>query len=242
MSLKILNLKVKVEGKLILQDFSLEVKPGEIHALMGPNGSGKSTLAYALMGHPRYSISQGKVILDNKIITKASPDERARAGLFLSFQYPVEINGVTVRNFLRSSLKALQGDVNLLKFQRSLEKLMNLLKIKPEFQSRSINEGFSGGEKKRMEILQLLMLKPKYAVLDETDSGLDIDALKLVAKGIKLAQKQGTGCIVITHYFRILKHLLPDRTHILANGRLIASGDRKLARQIESRGYGDLLK
>ena len=237
MSLRILNLKVKVEQKLILSGINLEIKPGEIQALMGPNGSGKSTLACALMGHPHYHISQGRIFLDSRSIEKLPSEQRAKLGLFLSFQHSVGISGVSVRNFLRASLKALKGEIDLQKFLNDLDQEAKLLKMPLDFAKRSLNEGLSGGEIKRLEILQLLMLKPRYAILDEIDSGLDIDALRIVSRGILRAQKLGVGVLIITHYSRILKYLQPDKIHVLIQGKIIKSGGKDLAKKLEKTGY-----
>jgi len=238
MSLKVSNLHVAVERAEILHGMSLDVAPGSVHAVMGPNGSGKSTLAYALSGHPRYSITSGKICVDEVDITNLGPDERARAGLFLSFQYPVEVTGVPVRQFLRTAYEAIhQVQANPLEFSQKVKKEMSGLHLDPSFAKRSVNEGFSGGEKKRLEMLQLSVLEPKYAVLDETDSGLDVDAIKLVAESIKRAQASGMGILLITHYPRILQFLVPDQVHIVTDGRRVKSGDVRLAHYIEQHGY-----
>jgi Fe-S cluster assembly ATP-binding protein len=238
MSLLLSHCFVSIEGKEIVHDVSLSLDAGTVHALMGPNGSGKSTLAYGLSGHPRYAISSGSVTLDGKNITNMKPDERAKAGLFLSFQYPVEIPGVTVQNFLRQSYNAMHGgQVDIVGFHTQLLETLERLHMDTNFAKRSLNEGFSGGEKKRMEMLQMEILEPKYAILDETDSGLDIDALKIVAETVNRARKKGVGLLVITHYSRILTHIAPNAVHILANGKLVKSGDALLAHDIESRGY-----
>jgi|SRR3989344_1089566 len=235
--LEIHNLYVSSENKEILKGVNLKIKQGEIHALMGPNGSGKSSLAFALAGHPRYRITSGQVKLDGEDITVLAPDKRAKAGLFLAMQYPIAVPGVSVANFLRTSIKNLNGSVDTASFVKTLKSKMGELKIDESFSSRGINDGFSGGEKKKMEVLQFSILAPKYAVLDETDSGLDIDALKLVAKGIKKAAGPKLGVLLITHYQRILKHIKPDYVHILVGGRIVQSGDHKLAEEIEEEGY-----
>lgn len=225
------------QGKEILKGVTLKIKSGEIHALMGPNGSGKSSLSLALAGHPRYKIISGKIIIDRKDITALTPDKRAKLGLFLAMQYPVAIPGVSVTNFLRSSLRNLKGNVKPVEFVKTTKEKMAELKIDEGFARRSINDGFSGGEKKKMEVLQLLVLQPKYAVLDETDSGLDIDALKLVADGIKKVSGPKIGILLITHYQRILKYIQPDYVHVLISGKIVKSGGYKLAQQIEDKGY-----
>lgn len=235
--LEIHNLRVSSDGKEILRGVSLKIKPGEIHALMGPNGSGKSSLSLALMGHPRYKVTSGRVKLDGKDITDLTPDKRAKLGLFLAMQYPVAVPGVSVTNFLRSALRNLNGRITPAEFVKTTKEKMAQLKIDKSFAPRSINDGFSGGEKKKMEVLQLSVLAPKYAVLDETDSGLDVDALKLVAKGINETSGPGIGILLITHYQRILKYIKPDYVHILVGGEIIKSGDHNLAGQIEDKGY-----
>ncbi len=224
-------------GKQILNGVSLKIKPGEIHTIMGPNGSGKSSLSLALMGHPRYKVTSGKIKIDGKDISKLTPDKRAKLGLFLAMQYPVAIPGVSVTNFLRSSLRNLHGKMKPAEFVKTTKEKMADLRINESFARRSINDGFSGGEKKKMEILQLSLLKPKYAILDEADSGLDVDALKLVAQGIKKASGPKMGILLITHYQRILKHIKPDYVHILVDGKIVKSGDHKLAEKIEQEGY-----
>lgn len=243
--LKIEDLHVTVEGNNILQGLNLEIRPGEVHAIMGPNGSGKSTLAYTLLGKPGYEITRGHIYFKGEDITEAAPEERAKRGLFLSFQYPVAIPGVTVANFLMTALASLseQGNglyANLRKnFRKNLKEYMSLLKVDESFARRYLNDGFSGGEKKRMEILQLLTLQPALAVLDETDSGLDIDALQVVSKGVDTFLKANPekSCLVITHYQRILNHLKPNFVHILSQGKIIASGGPEMALQLEEKGY-----
>ncbi|MBU0576207.1 Fe-S cluster assembly ATPase SufC [Patescibacteria group bacterium] len=238
------NLHTSVKGKKILQGISLKIKASEIHAIMGPNGSGKSTLACALAGHPAYKVTAGKVSLDEQDLLVMSPDERSRAGLFLAFQYPVEIPGVKVQNFLRqvyqarfAGQKEKQFD-SVMAFRKYLEKLAQELQVKPELLKRGLNEGFSGGEKKRLEILQMAVLEPKFAVLDETDSGLDIDAIKAVAAGIKHnIAKYNTGVILITHYQRILNFIKPDFVHVLVNGKIVESGGKELVKKLEQAGY-----
>ena len=242
--LEIKNLHVSAGDKPILKGVDLRVRSGEFHALMGPNGSGKSTLANALMGHPNFEITEGTVLLDGEDITEADPDERARAGLFMAFQYPVAIPGVTVTKYLRMIMNATreaQGEaaISLKDFRKTVEAAMEMTKVPREFSTRYLNEGFSGGEKKRMEILQLALLKPKLAVLDETDSGLDIDALNTVALGVNtVAAETGMGTLVITHYQRILHIVRPQYVHIMFEGRIVKQGGPELVEQLEERGYG----
>jgi len=236
--LKIQNLHVSVEGKEILKGVDLTIKKGEIHAIMGPNGSGKSTFSNALMGHPKYEVTKGTIFLDGKNLLELSVDERAKAGIFLSFQYPVEIPGVTLANFLRTAYSEITGKkVNVMDFMKKLYESMDDLKMDKEFAKRHLNVGFSGGEKKRTEILQMAMLKPKYAILDETDSGLDVDALRVVANGVNKLMNKELGVLIITHYQRILHYIKPDHVHILVNGKIIKSGGHKLAEEIEEKGY-----
>ncbi len=238
MTLEIKNLNVSVEKKTILHGVSLSVKPGEVVALMGPNGSGKSTLANALMGHPRYTVVSGSVDLDGESLVGKAVDERARKGLFLSFQHPSEIEGVTVENFLRQAYMAKTGrTVNVLDFYKLLYQHMDSLKVDREFAKRYLNVGFSGGEKKRLEALQLSLLEPKYAILDETDSGLDVDALKTIALAIEVLRGKKMGILVITHYTRILKHLVPDKVLIMKEGKIVETGGAELAHRIEEHGY-----
>lgn len=241
MELMIKDLHVAVEGNEIIRGLSLKIKKGEVHALMGPNGSGKSTLANALMGHPKYQVTKGTIILDGKDITKATPDERAKLGLFLSFQYPAEIPGVTISNFLRMALSSIKGKKqDVLEFHRLLKMKMSELKMDTSFSKRYLNEGFSGGEKKRAEILQLSVLEPGYAILDETDSGLDVDALRIVAEGINRYRSRDRAFLLITHYNRILHYIVPDFVHVLYKGRLIKSGGKDLALEIEQKGFSFL--
>lgn len=238
-SLEIQDLHVSAHGTEIVKGVSLTVRPGEIHALMGPNGSGKSTLASALMGHPTFTVTSGSVLLDGTDITTLTPDKRAQAGLFLSMQYPPSVAGVPISHFLRTARKAVTGEaLSVPAFHALLKENMARLSIDPSFTTRSVNEGFSGGEKKRMEVLQLLMLEPKYAVLDETDSGLDVDALKIVAQGIaRVREEKKTGILLITHYPRILQALTPDVVHVLAAGKIVRSGGPEVAKEIEEKGY-----
>lgn len=238
MALRVSDVHVSVEGKSILRGVSLRVEAGEVHALMGPNGSGKSTLANALMGHPRYAITDGAITVDDVDCTVLPADERAKAGLFLSFQYPVEIPGVSVQNFLRTAWRSLHGgQLDHKVFSARLQQAVADLQVDPTFVKRAVNEGFSGGEKKRLEMLQLAVLQPKYAILDETDSGLDVDALKIVSAGVQAAREAGVGILLITHYSRILEFVVPDHVHVLTDGRITQSGTKDLAYDIERVGY-----
>ena len=239
MSLEIQNLHVRTEEREILHGVDLSVEKGQTHALMGPNGSGKSTLANALMGSPVYEITEGKVLLNGEDITEADPDERARLGLFMAFQYPATIPGVSVANFLRMAVNARREEaIKVKEFGQLLKKHMELLRIDREFTSRYLNEGFSGGEKKRAEILQLAMLQPEYAVLDETDSGLDIDALRVVAEGVNTVVGPEMGILIITHYQRILHLVEPDFVHVMFEGRIVKEGGAELVTELEDKGYG----
>lgn len=243
MSLQIKNLHVTVEKKEIVTDLSLTIEPGEVHVIMGPNGSGKSTLANALMGNPEYTVTKGEVILDGTDITNFSPDKKAQAGLFLSPQYPPEINGVSVGNFLRLTKNALtKQSHDPISFREEILKVMEKLKIPADFLNRSLNTGFSGGEKKKMEILQLLILNPTYAMLDETDSGLDVDALKIVAEGINAFKTKEKGLLLITHYQRLLDYIIPDVVHIMREGKIVKSGGKELVEDIEKEGFGGIYK
>jgi Fe-S cluster assembly ATP-binding protein len=238
MKLEIQNLHVRIEEREILHGVNLTVKKGETHALMGPNGSGKSTLANTLMGNPNYEVTEGKILLDGEDLTEADPDERARAGLFMAFQYPATIPGVSVANFLRMAVNARREEpIKVKEFGQVLGKNMELLKIDRAFTSRYLNEGFSGGEKKRAEILQLAMLAPDFAVLDETDSGLDIDALRIVSDGVNALRDDARGFLIITHYTRILSYVRPDFVHIMLDGRIVREGGPELADQLEDKGY-----
>jgi Fe-S cluster assembly ATP-binding protein len=241
--LEIRNLHVSAEDKEILKGLDLEVDRGEIHALMGPNGSGKSTLANAIMGHPGLDVTDGEIVFRGDDITDADPDERALAGLFMAFQYPVAIPGVTVSKYLRMAANAQreargEEQIKLKDFRRQTEEAMELANIPKEFSSRYLNDGFSGGEKKRMEILQLAMLRPRVAVLDETDSGLDIDALRTVANGVNALSGPELGVLIITHYQRILHLVRPDHVHVMYDGRIVKEGGEELVEQLEERGYG----
>lgn len=239
-TLSIKDLHVEIEGKEILKGVNLEVKGGEIHAIMGPNGTGKSTLASSIMGHPKYTVTKGSITLDGKNVLEMEVDERARAGLFLAMQYPSEITGVTNSDFLRSAINARREEGNeipLMKFIRSMDEKMQFLDMDLNMAQRYLNEGFSGGEKKRNEILQLMMLEPKIAILDEIDSGLDIDALKVVSKGINEMRGENFGCIMITHYQRLLNYITPDVVHVMMQGRVVKSGGSELAERLEAEGY-----
>ena len=239
-TLKIKDLHVEIEGTEIIKGFNLEINGGEIHAIMGPNGTGKSTLASAIMGHPSYDITQGSVELDDENVLEMEVDERARAGMFLAMQYPSEVTGVTTSDFLRTSINANreEGDqIPLMKFIKKMDKQMQTLDMDEAFSTRYLNEGFSGGEKKRNEILQLLMLEPKIAILDEVDSGLDIDALKVVSKGVNNMRSDDFGCLIITHYQRLLNYIEPDYVHVIMQGRIVKSGDASLAQRLENEGY-----
>lgn len=238
------NLHVKVEDTEILKGLDLTIKSGEIHAIMGPNGTGKSTLAYALMGHPNYEVMEGEVLLDGKDILEMEADERAHAGLFLAFQYPVAVPGVSVANFLRTAINAKRRSadpedkgITIPEFRALLKEKMNMLEMDHSFAGRYLNDGFSGGEKKRVEILQMSVLEPKFSVLDETDSGLDIDALKVVADGVNSIQDSKQGILLITHYQRILNYIKPDFVHVMLDGRIVESGGPELALRLEEEGY-----
>jgi len=237
-TLVIEDLHVQVEDKQILRGVDLTVEAGRVHALMGPNGSGKSTLAYALAGHPRYQVTGGKVTFKGEDVLDLTPDERARLGMFLAMQYPVEVPGVSVTNFLRTAMNAVRGeDVPVREFAKDLREQMRLLDMDQRFAERSLNEGFSGGEKKRHEILQMALLKPELAILDETDSGLDVDALRVVADGVNRLRGPSLGVLLITHYTRILRYISPDVVHVMVEGRVVQSGGPELADQLEAEGY-----
>lgn len=242
--LEIRNLHVSIEGKEILKGLDLTVRQGEVHAIMGPNGTGKSTLAYALMGHPSYQVTEGEVIYKGVNILELEPDERSRRGIFLAFQYPVAIPGVTVANFMRTALNARRRAANpedkglpIPEFRKRMKEQMDRLKMDQAFAGRYLNEGFSGGEKKRAEILQMAMLKPEIAILDETDSGLDIDALRIVSEGVNALRGPELGVMVITHYQRILNYIKPDFVHVMLGGRVVGSGGAELALHLEEHGY-----
>lgn len=248
LQLSITNLHASVAEKTILKGIDLTVKPGEVHAVMGPNGSGKSTLANILAGHPFYTVDKGTVKVDGQDILEKSPDERSVQGLFLAFQYPIEVPGVKVQNFLRLAHQARFADqptkqfASVLEFRKHLASLAKELHVNPDLLKRGLNEGFSGGEKKRLEVLQMAVLEPKYAILDESDSGLDVDAIKAVADGVKQnISKYNTGVIVITHYQRILQYLKPDFVHVMVKGKIVKSGGKELAKQLEKTGYKEYL-
>jgi len=232
------DIHVEVEGKEIVSGVSLSIAPGEVHAIMGPNGSGKSSLSNALMGHPSYTITKGRASLDGKDILPMAADERSRAGLYLAFQYPLAIPGVTVANFMRAALQSHRGkDADMSDFRKLFKAEMKALNIDLSFATRYLNDGFSGGEKKRIEILQMSMLNPKMALLDETDSGLDIDALKVVSEGINRFQNNEKGLLLVTHYQRLLNYVKPDQVHIMMHGKLVKTGGPELALKLEELGY-----
>lgn len=238
--LEIRNLTASIEGKTILKDLSLTIPKGEVHAVMGPNGTGKSTLAKVISGHEDYEVESGDVLLDGESILGKEADEISKAGLFLAFQYPLEIPGVSIANFIRAALQSrlAEGEtLNATEYYKSLYEKMDLLKIDRKFTSRSVNMGFSGGEKKRCEILQMSMLEPKYCVMDETDSGLDIDALKIVSNGVNLMRDENRGFLIITHYQRLLDYITPDVVHVMHGGRIVKTGGPDLAKTLEEKGY-----
>ena len=242
--LKIENLHVSIDETPIIRGLNLSVKKGEVHAIMGPNGTGKSTLAYAVMGHPNYEVTEGEILVDGESIIDMAPDERSHKGVFLAFQYPVSIPGVTVANFLRTAVNAhrrqgdpKQDDISVLEFRKMLKSKMDLLEMDYSFGGRYLNEGFSGGEKKRTEVLQMAVLQPSFAILDETDSGLDIDAIRIVSEGVNALKGPDMGVIVITHYQRILNYIQPDFVHIMFDGRIVESGGQELSLLLEEQGY-----
>jgi Fe-S cluster assembly ATP-binding protein len=236
--LKIENLRVEVDGNEIVKGLDLEVGRGEVHAIMGPNGSGKSTLANVLMGHPRYDVTEGSVTFEGEDVLELEPDERAKMGMFLAFQYPSEVPGVSVANFLRTAVNSVrEEELSPMEMYRLLQEKMAVMRMDPKFAERYLNEGFSGGEKKRNEILQLLMLEPRLAILDETDSGLDIDALQVVARGVNEMRGPDFSAVLITHYQRILRYIEPDHVHVMLDGRLVTSGGKGLAEELEEKGY-----
>jgi len=238
--LQIKDLNVSIGEKAIVKGFNLTINSGEVHAIMGPNGTGQSTLAKAIAGHPDYPISGGDVLPDGQSSPAMQPDERARAGLFLAFQYPSEIQGVTIANFLRAAVQArlAEGEeLDATAYYKRLYTKMDLLKIDRKFTSRAVNDGFSGGEKKRCEILQMAMLEPKFALMDETDSGLDIDALRIVAEGVNAMRGGALGILMITHYQRLLDYIVPDHVHVMWDGQIVKSGDKSLALELEAKGY-----
>ena len=239
-TLEIKNLNVSIDGQAILKDFSLTIPKGEVHALMGPNGTGKSTLAKVIAGHDDYTIESGEVLLDGVNILGQEPDEIAKAGVFLAFQYPLEIPGVSIANFIRAARQSRlpEGqEIDAIAYYKELYAHMDALKMDRKFTARSLNEGFSGGEKKRCEILQMSMLAPKYCLMDETDSGLDIDALRIVSEGVNHMRSEDRGFLVITHYQRLLDYIVPDVIHVMYDGRIVHSGDKELAKELESKGY-----
>ena len=243
--LEVKNLHVSIEEKEILKGVNLTMKTGEIHAIMGPNGTGKSTLSAAIMGNPNYEVTEGEILLDGQNILELEVDERARLGLFLAMQYPSEIPGITNAEFMRAAINAKRDEDNkmsVMEFLKKLDKKMELLNMPEEMAERYLNEGFSGGEKKRNEILQLLMLEPTFAILDEIDSGLDIDALKVVSKGVNEMRGENFGSLIITHYQRLLNYITPDVVHIMMEGRVVLTGDAELAKRLEAEGYAGISK
>ena len=244
-TLEIKDLHVSIEDKEILKGVNLTLKTGEIHAIMGPNGTGKSTLSAAIMGNPNYEVTQGEILLDGQNILELEVDERARLGLFLAMQYPSEIPGITNAEFMRAAINARREEddkISVREFLKKLDEQMDLLNMPEEMAERYLNEGFSGGEKKRNEILQLLMLEPSFAILDEIDSGLDIDALKVVAKGVNAMRGDDFGALIITHYQRLLNYITPDVVHIMMDGRVVLTGDADLAKRLEAEGYAGISK
>ena len=242
MKLEIKNIHASINSQEILKGINLELKQGEVHALMGPNGSGKSTLANVLMGNPKYTVDKGSIILDGKDITSMQPDERARLGLFLSFQYPSEISGVTLSSFLRTAYNSINKEkMDVLKFHTLLKQKMEELHIPQDMSKRHLNEGFSGGEKKRSEILQMAILQPRYCIMDETDSGLDVSAIKIVGEGVNKMRNPSRGILIITHYYRILNYITPDKVSIMKDGKILKTGGKELAKQIEEQGFNEVL-
>lgn len=243
--LEIKNLHVSIEDKKILKGVNLTLNTGEIHAIMGPNGTGKSTLSAAIMGNPNFEVTEGEVLFDGENVLEMEVDERARLGLFLAMQYPSEIPGITNAEFMRAAINAKRDEddkISVMEFIKKLDQKMDLLNMQEEMAERYLNEGFSGGEKKRNEILQLLMLEPTFAILDEIDSGLDIDALKVVAKGVNEMRGEGFGALIITHYQRLLNYITPDVVHIMMEGRVVMTGDADLAKRLEAEGYAGISK
>lgn len=245
--IEIKDLHVEIEGKEILKGFSLEIEPGKVHAIMGPNGSGKSTLSYVLAGREDYEVTKGQILFNGEDLLELEPDERAAAGLFLAFQYPVEIPGVQMNTFLRTSLNSIrkargETEMDALDFLKLMKSKGKELGVSDEMMKRAVNQGFSGGEKKRNEILQMAVLDPKFCVLDETDSGLDIDALKVVSDGVNALRSEDRSFLVITHYQRLLDYIVPDFVHVLANGKIVKSGGPELATELEEKGYAEFLE
>lgn len=243
--LEIKNLHVSIEDKEILKGVNLTLKTGEIHAIMGPNGTGKSTLSAAIMGNPNYEVTEGEILFDGQNVLELEVDERARLGLFLAMQYPSEIPGITNAEFMRAAINARRGEDNKIsvrEFIKKLDEKMDVLNMPEEMAERYLNEGFSGGEKKRNEILQLMMLEPSFAILDEIDSGLDIDALKVVAKGVNAMRGDDFGALIITHYQRLLNYITPDVVHIMMDGKVVLTGDAELAKRLEAEGYAGISK
>ena len=236
--LKVENLRVEIDGQEILKGLDLEVGKGEIHAIMGPNGSGKSTLSNVLMGHPRYDVTGGEITFMGENVMEMEADERAKLGMFLAFQYPSEVPGVSVANFLRTAVNSVrEEELSPMAMYRLIQEKMKVMQMDPKFAERYLNEGFSGGEKKRNEILQMLMLEPKLAIMDETDSGLDIDALQVVSKGVNELRGPEFSAVIITHYQRILRYIEPDHVHVMLDGRIVTSGGKELAMELEEKGY-----
>jgi Fe-S cluster assembly ATP-binding protein len=236
--LRIENLHAQIDGNEILKGLSLEVGKGEIHAIMGPNGSGKSTLSNVLMGHPRYEVTEGSVTFEGQDVLELEPDERARLGMFLAFQYPSEVPGVSVANFMRTAVNSVrEKELPPMEMYKLLQEKMRIMQMDPRFAERYLNEGFSGGEKKRNEILQMLMLDPRLAIMDETDSGLDIDALQVVARGVNELRGPEFSAVIITHYQRILRYIEPDHVHVMLDGLIVTSGGKELAEELEDKGY-----
>ena len=236
--LKVENLHIEIDGQEIVKGLDLEVERGEIHAIMGPNGSGKSTLANVLMGHPRYEVTQGSITFEGEDVLELEPDERAKMGMFLAFQYPSEVPGVSVANFLRTAVNSVrEEELGPMEMYKLLQEKMRVMQMDPKFAERYLNEGFSGGEKKRNEILQMLMLEPRLAIMDETDSGLDIDALRVVARGVNELKGPDFSAVIITHYQRILRYIEPDHVHVMLDGRIVTSGGKELALALEEKGY-----
>lgn len=235
--LKIVDLDASVDGKPILKKFSLTIGPGEVHAIMGPNGAGKSTLAKILAGHPSYEVTGGEIWFEGQNIVEMDPEERAKIGLFLSFQYPVEIPGLTNTQFLHSAYNACRGAISEEEFEKLLHRKMDQIRVKPEFKTRNLNEGFSGGEKKKNELLQMAVLEPKLTILDEIDSGLDIDAMKDVANGVKALLSPERSVLIVTHYQRLLDYIKPDYVHVMVEGQIVKTGGAHLAQELEAQGY-----